>query len=82
MSCQVRKMKMMAAASCNERPAETQCAKEVASKLAQLQAERARQDEMWTGAPKSESSIATKSVDETHHIKSYEAANGMGFSTF
>jgi hypothetical protein len=38
---------MMAAASCNERAPETQCAKEVASKLAQLQAERAKQDNMW-----------------------------------
>lgn len=47
-------MKQMAAASCNERASNSTSAKEVAAKLAQIQAERARQDEIW--APKSESS--------------------------
>ena len=50
MSCQVRKMKMMAAASCSERAPETLCGKEVANKLAHMQAERERQDQMWTTA--------------------------------
>ena len=70
MSCQIRKMKMMAAASCNERPSDTQCAKEVASKLAQLQAERARQDQMWTAAPKSESAAANTSGVQSQYTKS------------
>ena len=47
-------MKMMAAASCNERPPETQCAKEVANKLSQLQAERERQDKLWNPPTTSE----------------------------
>ena len=79
MSCQVRKMKMMAAASCNERSAESLCAKEVASKLAQLQAERARQDQLWT-QPISKSASATTS--ESQNIKSYEGPNGSVFSAF
>ena len=53
MSCQVRKMKMMAAASCDARAPETQCGKEVATALAKMQAERARQDQMWTEPIKS-----------------------------
>ncbi len=44
-------MKMMAAASCEARPADTQAAKEVASRLQQMQAERAKQDQMWTAMP-------------------------------
>jgi hypothetical protein len=71
MSCQIRKMKMMAAASCNERPTDSQCAKEVSSKLAQLQAERARQDQMWTAAPKSESATANTSAVQSQYTKSY-----------
>ena len=51
MSCQLRKMKMMAAASCEARPADTQGAKEVAARLQQMQAERAKQDQMWTATP-------------------------------
>lgn len=61
MSCQVRKMKMMAAASCNQRSPETQCAKEVAAKLQQIQAERAKQDQMWQQEP-------IKSISETSDL--------------
>jgi hypothetical protein len=58
MSCQLRKMKMMAAASCDARAPETQCGKEVAARLAQIQAERIRQDQMWTEPIKSEPASA------------------------
>ena len=40
-------MKMMAAASCEQRAPETMCAKEVASNLQKMLAERERQDKMW-----------------------------------
>lgn len=47
MSCQIRKMKMMAAASCEERSPQTHCAKEVSNNYQKMMAERARQDSMW-----------------------------------
>ena len=53
-------MKMMAAASCDARAPETQCGKEVTAKLAQMQAERTRQDQMWNPPVKSESSSDKK----------------------
>ena len=58
MSCQLRKMKMMAAASCDARAPDTQSAKEVAAKLAQMQAERARQDQMWN-PPQTKSELSS-----------------------
>lgn len=55
MSCQIRKMKMMAAASCEPRAPETACGKEVASNLQKMMAERSRQDSMWSApAPAAE----------------------------
>ena len=65
MSCQLRKMKMMAAASCDARAPETQCGKEVAANLAKMQAERARQDQMWTEPIKSEPASANNTVSRT-----------------
>lgn len=47
MSCQIRKMKLMAAASCNERAPETKCAKEVQGNFQKMLAEREKQDKMW-----------------------------------
>lgn len=55
-------MKMMAAASCDGRAPETQCGKEVAAKLAQMQAERAKQDQMWTEPIKCEPASANNTV--------------------
>lgn len=65
MSCQLRKMKMMAAASCDTRAPETQCGKEVATALAKMQAERARQDQMWTEPIKSEPACANNTSSRT-----------------
>jgi hypothetical protein len=47
MSCQLRKMKMMAAASCEQRAPQTQCAKEVQGNFQKMLAEREKQDKMW-----------------------------------
>ena len=47
MSCQIRKMKIMAAAGCQERPNNPEAVKSFNQDLAKLQAERARQDLMW-----------------------------------
>lgn len=65
MSCQIRKMKMMAAASCDTRTPETKCGKEVATRLAQMQAERTRQDQLWNPAAKSELSSDNKTDSHT-----------------
>lgn len=60
-------MKMMAAASCDARSSDTQSAKEVAAKLAQMQAERARQDQMWNmPQTKYELSSDNKIVIQSH----------------
>ena len=40
-------MKLMAAASCNERAPETKCAKEVQGNFQKMLAEREKQDKMW-----------------------------------
>lgn len=47
MSCQIRKMKIMAAAGCQERPTNPESVKIFQNDLAKLQAERVRQDAMW-----------------------------------
>lgn len=47
MSCQIRKMNRIAAASCNERAPETKCAKEVQGNFQKMLAEREKQDKMW-----------------------------------
>lgn len=80
MSCQLRKMKMMAAASCENKSPETACGKEVASKLAQMQAERAKQDQMWTTPVKSEYQVSTSSLGG-QYTKSGSIPNGQGFVT-
>ena len=47
MSCQIRKMRMMSSSgTCEPRPQGT-AATEMAARLAQMQAERGRQDQMW-----------------------------------
>jgi len=38
---------MMAQAGCSEKPADPQMKKELDTKLAQMQAERVKQDQMW-----------------------------------
>ena len=48
MSCQIRKTRLMAQAGCSEKPTNPQARAEFDSKLAQLQAERVRQDTMWS----------------------------------
>jgi hypothetical protein len=40
-------MKMMVAASCEQRPPQTQCAKEVQGNFQKMLAEREKQDKMW-----------------------------------
>ncbi len=58
MSCQIRKMKMMAAAGCQERSTNPESVKQFNDQLAKIQAERARQDAMWNEAvPKSECGV-------------------------
>ncbi len=46
MSCRIRRTQMMAQGSC-EKPADPQMKKELDTKLAQMQAERIKQDQMW-----------------------------------
>ena len=47
MSCHIRKMRMMSSsATCEPRPT-TGASTEMAARLAQMQAERGRQDQMW-----------------------------------
>lgn len=56
---------MMAAAGCEPRASDAQCAKEVSDKLAQLQAERAKQDKMWEkGEPTCASAANGQSANE------------------
>jgi hypothetical protein len=47
MSCRIRRTQMMAQANC-EKPADPIMKKELDTKLAQMQAERVKQDQMWT----------------------------------
>lgn len=47
MSCRIRRTQMMAQAGCSEKPADPKMKKELDSKLAQMQAERIKQDQMW-----------------------------------
>lgn len=47
MSCQIRKMRMMSSSGTCERQPQGAAATEMAAKLAQMQAERGRQDQMW-----------------------------------
>ena len=48
MSCHVRKMRMMAAAGSGTCEPKTPVASELNAKLSQMQAERDKQDSMWT----------------------------------
>ena len=52
MSCHVRKMRMMAAAGSGVCEPKTQVASELNTKLSQMQAERDKQDLMWTSQTK------------------------------
>lgn len=68
MSCQIRKMKMMAAAGCQERPTNPEAVKCFQNDLAKLQAERIRQDSMWqTPVTKAEGgvNISIRSANES-----------------
>ena len=63
MSCQIRKMRMMSSGTCEPRPA-TGASAEMAAKLAQMQAERGRQDQMWQTTKTSEKTTYASSTTE------------------
>ena len=65
MSCQIRKMRMMSSGTCEPRP-QGAAATEMAAKLAQMQAERGRQDQMWQATTvTSEKTTYASSTSET-----------------
>ena len=67
MSCQIRKMKMMAAAGCQERPTNAEAVKDFQIRFSQLQQERAKQDAMWE-APKSAHEIGVNNSTNTKEL--------------
>ncbi len=70
MSCQLRKMKAMAQSGCQERCVDSQTNKDFQDRLAKMQAERAKQDSMWTTtSSESQTSVV---MDQTKlGVKSY-----------
>ncbi len=63
MSCQIRKMKMMAASGCQERPNNPEAVKDFQNRLAQLQQERAKQDSMWDTPISSHENVVNNSTN-------------------
>ncbi len=57
-------MKMMAAASCEPRAPETQCAKEVQGNFQKMLAEREKQDKMWEQPLKSTENTGKTSMNQ------------------
>ena len=64
MSCHVRKMRIMAAASAGCSEPRTSNANELSARLAQVQAERDRQDALWTQQPVTQNSSSKQPVGE------------------
>jgi hypothetical protein len=64
MSCHVRKMRIMAAASAGCSEPKTSTAGELSVRLAQIQAERDRQDALWTQPVTQQNSFSKSQVGE------------------
>ena len=64
MSCHVRKMRIMAAASAGYSEPKTSNASELSARLAQIQAERDRQDALWTQPVIQQNSSSKSQVGE------------------
>lgn len=69
MSCRIRRTQMMAQASLPEKSVDPKMKADLDNKLAQMQAERSRQDAMWTAnikeIPSDVSNMKNTSTNET-----------------
>ena len=66
MSCRIRRTQMMAQDSPCEKPADPKVKKELDTKLAQMQAERLKQDQMWAQQP------ITNKTENTFVLSNYK----------